>query len=385
MAKRLTQALGVDIGTQTMKIAAVRQSRESGVGITALGLTRTPEGTVDYTGIFDPQTLGASLRSLITESRAGVRDVVFCINGQSSVVVRNLEVPRMSESDLASHMQWEIERNVPFAESETVSDYRPIDNPALAGTDNMEVVMAVSPRSAIETVLALIKAAGCRPAAIDVEPLGIARVLKTCHPNDLGSKNVCVVHIGHSTTAINMYRSVTLAFPRSVPLGSSQLTQAIAEAFGITMVEAEERKHSAGAVPEGFTAGGGGVTVQTEFQPYTPFGEPQPGGAPSVTPADRLFQAIQPHLEEFVAELRRSIDYYRSRGGEVDEIALSGGGARLKGLDQYIHRSLGFPVSFVNPFQGVDLSGVEGAETFVRDHASEFVVAVGMGLHIAYD
>lgn len=384
MAKRLTQVLGVDIGTQTMKIAAVRVSREGGVGITALGMSRTPEGTVDYTGIFDPQTLGASLRSLIAESRAGVRDVVFCINGQSSVVVRSLEVPRMSESDLASHMQWEIERNVPFAESETVSDYRPVDNPALAGTDNMEVLMAVSPRSAIETVLALIRSAGCKPAAIDVEPLGIARVLKTCHPNDLGSRNVCVVHIGHSTTAINMYRAGTLAFPRSVPLGSAQLSQAIAEAFGITMAEAEERKHTAVAVPEGF-AGTGGATVQVEFQPYTPFGGPQHAPIPPPAEADRLFHAIQPHLEEFVAELRRSIDYYRSRGGEVDEIALSGGGARLKGLDQYIHRSLAFPVSYVNPFQGIDLSGAEGVETFVRDHASEFVVAVGMGLHVAYD
>ncbi len=384
MAKRLTQALGVDIGTQTMKIAAVRASREAGVGITALGLARTPEGTVDYTGIFDPQALGGALRSLITESRVGVRDVIFCINGQSSVVVRNLEVPRMSESDLASHMQWEIERNVPFAESETVSDYRPVDNPALAGTDNMEVIMAVSPRSAIETVLALIRTAGCKPAAIDVEPLAIARVLKTCHPNDLGSKNVCVVHIGHSTTAINMYRSGTLAFPRSVPLGSVQFTQAIAESFGITMAEAEEQKHSSGIGP-GASPAGAGVTLQTEFQPYTPFGEPQPSGAPPAPASDRFFQAIQPHLEEFVAELRRSIDYYRSRGGEVDEIALSGGGARLKGLDEYIHHSLGFPVGYINPFQGIDLSGVEGAETFAKEHASEFVVAVGMGLHIVYD
>ena len=386
MAKRLSAALGVDIGTQSIKIAAVRLGKDGAV-VTGLGIAPTPEGVVDHTGIFDPQPIGEALKGLISSSGVGIRDVVFCLSGQSSVVVRILEVPRMSDSELTEHMHWEIQRNVPFSESNTVSDFRPVDNPALANSTNMEVVMAVSPRSAIDNVITLMRAAGCKAGAIDVEPLGLGRVLRSCHMSDLGGKNSCVVHIGHSSTAINMYREGTLAFPRSIPLGGSVLTKAIAETLSIGMAEAENMK-----VNEASVGGGGGQLTTGAQATYQPFAEGDSGEA-QATPEPvavaavgdpRIQQAMQPHLEEFVAEVRRSIDYFKSRGGEVEEIGLSGGGANLRGLADFLNRSLGYPVKIVNPLQGVEVA-LSGDETFARQNASQFAVAIGMGLHIAYE
>lgn len=126
----------------------------------------------------------------------GLKDVIFCIQGQSSVLVRNLEVPRMNDKEMEEHMKWEVQRNIPFAESTVLSDFRPVDNPALTNSDNQEVVMAVSPQSAIDTIVELLKAAHLRAAAIDVEPLAIGRILKTCHGGDLGARKTCVVNIG---------------------------------------------------------------------------------------------------------------------------------------------------------------------------------------------
>lgn len=386
MAKRLSAALGVDIGTQSIKIAAVRLGKDGAV-VTGLGMAPTPEGVVDHTGIFDPQPIGEALKGLISSSGVGIRDVVFCLNGQSSVVVRILEVPRMSDNELTEHMHWEIQRNVPFSESSTVSDFRPIDNPALANSTNMEVVMAVSPRSAIDNVITLMKAAGCKAGAIDVEPLGLGRVLKSCHFNDLGAKNSCVVHVGHSTTAINMYRQGTLAFPRSIPLGGSVLTKAIAESLSIGMAEAERMKTTEASVGG---SGSMGAVAQPTYQPMSEGEGDEPQAAPEAAPIaaaggdPRLQQAMQPHLDEFVAEVRRSIDYFKSRGGEVEDIGLSGGGANLRGLADYMNRSLGYPVMMVNPLQGVEVA-LSGDETFARQNASQFAVAIGMGLHIAYE
>lgn len=383
MAKRLNQALGVDIGTQSIKIASVRMA--GAPSVTALGRASTPSGTCDHTGIFDPKTLGAALRALIAETGVGVKDVVFCLNGQSSVVVRNLEVPKMSDSELRDHMAWEIQRNIPFAESTVVSDYRVIPNPSLDATQNMEVVMAVSPQSAVETVVELIRGAGCKPAAIDVEPLGLGRVLLSCHSSDLATKNICLVHVGHSVTGINMYRQGILAFPRTIPLGSSLWTKAISDTLGVGWEEAEtlkQRAHIAGA------AGAMGATMQA-YNPFAPSpveGSSAEEGAGPV-PAqgdDRALKAMLPQLEEFVAEIRRSIDYYQSRGGEVQEIALSGGGSILSGLDDYVGRSLGLPVSRVNPLQGITVEA-PGAETLDAGQASQYATAIGMGLFIAFE
>jgi len=384
MAKRLNQALGVDIGTHSMKIAAVRMADTPVVS--ALGVSPTPPNTCDHTGIFDPKTLGAALRALVGETGVGVRDVVFCINGQSSVVVRNLEVPKMTDAELREHMGWEIQRNIPFAESTVVSDYRPIPNPNLDATNNMEVVMAVSPQSAVETVVELVRAAGLKPAAIDVEPLGLGRVILSCHQGDLATKHVCLVHVGHMVTAINMYRQGILAFPRTVPLGSAFWTKAIAENLGVSADEAENMKRSA-VIPE--SAGGMSATVQA-YNPFAPSpSESEDGGASQSAPEPdagdtRVYRAMVPQLEEFVAEIRRSIDYYQSRGGQVDELVVSGGGSLLKGLDSFLGRSLGLPVSRLNPLQGI---GVEapGAETLSDGSASQYSTAIGMGLYIAYE
>jgi len=381
MAKRLNQALGVDIGTQSIKIAAVRMA--GAPSVTALGMASTPSGTCDHTGIFDPKALGAALRALIAETGVGVKDVIFCLNGQSSVVVRNLEVPKMSDAELRDHMAWEIQRNIPFAESTVVSDYRAIPNPNLDATQNMEVVMAVSPQSAVETVVELIRGAGCKPAAIDVEPLGLGRVLLMSHPSDLATKNICVVHVGHSVTGINMYRQGILAFPRTIPLGSSLWTKAISDTLGVSWENAEGLKHQTRVTS---TAGAMGATVQA-YNPFATAAEEAPSEeqtAPAPQDDDRALKAILPQIEELVAEIRRSIDYYQSRGGEVEEIALSGGGAMLSGLDDYVGKSLGLPVSRVNPLQGITVEA-PGAETLGGEQASQYATAIGMGLFIAFE
>ena len=402
MAKRLTQVLGVDIGTQSIKVAQIRLGKDGAI-VAGLSKGATPENSVDHTGIFDPATLGAALKGIVAEGGFGTKDVIFSITGQSAVVVRNLEVPRMSDRELQEHMQWEIQRNIPFAESTVVSDFRPVENPALAASQNMEVVMAVSPESAINMIMELLRAAGLKAAAIDVEPLALGRVLKSCHYNDLAQKNVCVVNMGHMTTAINMYRQAVLAFPRTVPIGGATLTKAISDSLGLTLEEAERMKTSEAAIPAAPAMAGTATVQPGGYTPYNPFtegsGEPADAGVVPSIPGEpiaapvapvpvgdsRMFDAMQVQLSEFVAELRRSIDYYRSRGGEIEQVALTGGGANLRGIDEYIDRSLALPVSKINAFQGIGVELPPGAETYAGEFASEFTVAIGMGLHIAYD
>ncbi len=388
MAKRLTQALGVDIGTQSMKAAAVRL----GAMPTVVGLAKapTPSDAIDHTGIYDPVALGGALHGMLSQAgMTGIKDVIFCIQGQSSVLVRNLEVPKMNEKEMEEHMKWEVQRNIPFAESTVLSDFRPIENAALTGSDNVEVVMAVSPQSAIDSIVELLKAAHLRPAAIDVEPLAIGRILKICHGQDLGARKTCVVNIGDSMTSINMYRDSVLAFPRMIPTGGKGLTSAIASQLSLTTEEAEARKRVEASVP----SGGGGQETQS-FAAYNPFdantasaeGEaPAPVAAPVPAPASNMFGAMEPQLVDFVAEIRLSIDYYRSRGGDVESIGVTGGGSQLKGLPAYIEGSLGIPVQVLNPFAGLEVGVQPGAETYLQQDASEFSVAVGMGLHIAFD
>lgn len=408
MAKKISSVVGIDIGSKKIKLAELKGQGKEPL-VTALGMVDTPEGAVDQTGVYDSEAVGAAIKQLFAESGASVSQVVCSIAGQQSVLVRTIEVPRMTPPELKEHMQWEVTRNVPFAEPDIVSDFRALED-SDPTSQNMEVVMAISPQSAVDTLVACVKKASKTMFAIDVEPLGIARALR--HQNGAApTEVVCVVDIGHKTTSINMYRHGNLLLPRQVPIGGEMFTRAIADNLNVSMEEAEALKQEKAEVPASAAAGslGGGATAA--FVPYNPFSEDpinlnpalapagsaaEPEGAESaaeapptaddtVSPeATRLFNAMAPILEEFVAEIRRSIDYFRSKGGDVHRIEITGGGARLRGLQQFLEASLGLPTEVFDPLRGLTVS----TKTPVPDSPEErtaYTVAIGNGLHIFFE
>ena len=90
-------------------------------------------------------------------------------------------------------------------------------------------------------------------------------------------------------------------------------------------------------------------------------------------------------LDEFVAEIRRSLDYFKSRGGDVSRITLCGGGAKLRGLASFLASNLSIPCDNYDPLRRLNLNAKKIAPGFVDDHRAEFAVAVGNGLHIFFD
>jgi type IV pilus assembly protein PilM len=436
MAKRLTSVLGIDIGSDTIKVCEVRSQGREPV-VTAMGLVATPEGAVDHTGIYNPDAVAQAIKQALTNSAATVQSAVVTITGQASVLVRTLEVPKMNPTELKEHMQWEINRNIPFAESTVVSDYKALgdDDP---NSPNMDVVMAISPQSSIDALITCIKRSGRAPAAIDVEPLSLARTLQVNYEDSHGQSTVCLVDIGSKTTSINMYRGAKLLMPRQVPLGGELFTKAIADSLSVGIGEAEAIKRDKLEIPESAAVASsnmsfGSVGSTQEFQPYNPFSDeplppfaPEPttppgyGGAAAFDPladlnapsdqtvqqsaapepppatedltpavadteATKYFNAVAPVLNEFVDEVRRSVDYFQSRGGQLDAVMLCGGGAKLKGLAAFMTKSLGLPCDNYDPLRRLTVNARKLPPDFTAEHGPEFAIALGNGLYIFFD
>lgn len=425
MAKKLSSALGVDLGSRYIKIAEVKLQGRQPV-VTALGVAATPEGAVDHLGVNDPKAISAVLKQLIAASGASVGDVVLSLAGQQSVMVRPLEVPTMSDSELKSHMDWEITRNIPFSESSVVSDYKAFP-PSQAGAQNMDVVMAIAPQSVVDLLIDLVKSSGKKVAAFDVEPLGLARSLKFSYDTTLQGKTVCVTEIGHKTTAINIYQDGKLVMCRQVPIGGEMVTRALADGLGMSFDDAETLKTTRASVPAsagavgstgGYGADAGATGAFPSYNPfadataaYNPFAEAAPAqpeagyspfaseeaAAPEVAPAPamvstptedpetlRIYNAMAPIIEEIGSEVRRSVDYFRGKGSDVDYLLLCGGAAKLKGLDHYLAGILGVEVGMMDPLQGLTLNAKKADPSMVESSKPDFAVAVGNGLHIAF-
>jgi len=174
----LGPVIGLDIGTQQIKFVEMRPTK-SGLTVTSLGVGATPFGVLQNNIITDPQLMGQTIRQLLKESGATAKRVIGTVAGQSAVVIRIIEVPKMTELELKETMKWEVERHVPFAPSETVIDYHllPSLDPQNDSNPNMEVLLAVAQQDIVNNYIDTVYAAKLDPVAIDIEPLAAARAI----------------------------------------------------------------------------------------------------------------------------------------------------------------------------------------------------------------
>lgn len=437
MAKQPGSVVGIDIGTRFIKVAEVRTGRPP--VLTNVGIAPTPEGAVDSAGIIDKNAVAATLKKLLADTGIAAKHGAFALAGQNAVVVRILEVPRMNPAELRQHMDWEIQRNIPFADTRVQSAYEVIHRPNEDPNDpNMEVILAVAQQDAVDGLVDVADKVGLEPYAIDVEPLALGRSLLLTQP-EMQTKAVAVINLGASATSIDIYDRGLLSFPRILPTGGDMLTRAIAERLMISEGEAEQLKVQLAEVlmdqipvggspfgipgaPTGgfYTPGLGPEPTYTPGTPYSPaapspfsvpglgeeppapeaetppspFAEPEaPSAEPSLpaqSPADsrkiEVFHAIYPLLEELVSEVRRSVEYFRSRHTDIEitQILLCGGGAVIPNLDQFLANSIGIPVAVANPVRGLTLQVKRHGPEYVANNAHLLAVAIGMGLHASF-
>lgn len=244
-----TPVLGLDIGAAFIKAVEMRPSKGA-LAISGVGVLPTPPGCIVNDEIVDPAVLSAAIKQLLAESRIKTKDVVASVAGQSAVVVRVIEVPKMNDKELAETMKWEIDRHIPFAPDEVVKDFQPIvkyhEDP---NSPNMSVLLAVAQNGVVSGMLQTILLAGLKPVAIDVESMAGARALLDVDEAFIG-QTVALVNIGASKIDVGVYESGTLAFPRTIPVAGNAMTEAVSRALNVSIEDAEHLKKQHGFVPE---------------------------------------------------------------------------------------------------------------------------------------
>ena len=281
--------VGLDIGSELIKVAEARAAKD-GIKITGIGVSPTPAGAIENNIVVDPQALGAAIKQIMRESGIKTKRVVSSITGQSSVVVRIIEVPKMTKEELKETMKWEVERHVPFAPDEIIMDFAPVEKPSTPpDAQNMEVLLAVAQQDAVNMHVQTLLAAGLAPMAIDVQPLAISRPLINVLNGTLPG-TVAVVNIGATTTDVGVFEGGVLAFPGPpLAIAGVNFTRAISEALGVSMEDAErlKREYSAaqddkidtGAADAGFDIGAPSATGEpTAFDTAYTQNDTEPSG-----------------------------------------------------------------------------------------------------------
>ena len=170
-------AIGLNIGNDSIKVVEL-QAKGSDIAVTAMGMMPTPAESISNGVVMSVGALQHAVRDLFKQSGIKSKRVTLSVAGTGALVVRVIEVPRMTDKELDANMQQDADRYIPFPPSEVIMDYKALrELPSDPDSPNMDVLLAAAQREIIDLHIKVIEEAKLEPRAIEVEPLAVSRAL----------------------------------------------------------------------------------------------------------------------------------------------------------------------------------------------------------------
>lgn len=206
-------------------------------------------------------------------------------------------------------------------------------------------------------------------AHLDVEgvvaaPLAAGYACLTPEERELG---VALIEIGGQITNVSVHGAGMLLGMQTVQSGSADITDAIASHFGIRRGQAERLKCVAGSA----------IASPADHREMVPVSGPgDEEGAPFARGADdrnritraELVTVVTDRLARLTAEMSAALKELGFSAGKGGQVVLTGGGAELAGIAEYVQAALGLPVRIGRPLpvRGLpEAHGVPGFATLV--------------------
>ena len=222
-----------------------------------------------------------------------------------------------------------------------------------------------TPKEVVEQQKSIIRAAGLRTVAVTVAPMVLWKTFQLSK-KAYEEKVIALLDIGYERTTISLLNNGILEFTRAINLGSDEVTSSLMTeplvtgeggSRTLTYEEAEDIKLEYGLPPSTAT----GTTTKEGVS------------------LDQIPRLMRPFLERLLSEIRTSFDFYMTEFQipKVEKIIMSGGGAGLKGLREFLAEDLGIEIELADPFQSADFAGGISKDDFM-DVATAFVMPLGL-------
>lgn len=132
--------VGLDIGSNSVKIAELKQSRDS-YSLKSLGEALLPYESIVNKVITKPEDVTDNIATLVDQHGIKTRDTVISISGHS-VIIKKVTLPSMSDEELAEAIPWELEQYLPQSINDVNYDYQILPGETPEG--NMDVLIVAA-------------------------------------------------------------------------------------------------------------------------------------------------------------------------------------------------------------------------------------------------
>ncbi len=329
MARRL---IGLDIGTNAVRVAEIEPGDPARV--TSFGQVALPPGAMRDGEIVDEAVVTEAIQRLWKELSLKKGPVRLGV-ATPRVLVRTVDLPTMSDGDLASALQFQAQELIPIPLEDAVLDFQVLEAlpvPEVTGEGPppqamSRVLLAAAHKDLIGKLTGTVRAAGLTVAAVDLVPLALVRSVGR-RVSDNGGGVEAIVSIGGGVTVVVVHELGVPRFVRILGSGGRNVTEAVSRDLEVSPEQAEAIKRQLDLAPDDVAA--------------------------------RARAAMARPISDLVEQIRGSLDYYRTQPDAIRllRVTLTGGASLTPGLADRLLDTVGVPVDLARPREHVAVGDI---------------------------
>jgi type IV pilus assembly protein PilM len=344
--------IGLDIGSSAVKAVELK-STNKGLRVSAFGIEPVPPDSIVDGAIIDATAVSGAIRRLFENKAFKTKDVAASLSG-NAVIAKKINLPVMTDAELAESIFWEAEQYIPFDIQDVNLDYQILDSgrgPESNGT--MDVLLVAAKKEKIADYMGVISQAGRTPVVMDVDAFALQNAYETNYGLEARSV-VVLLNAGASGININFLSGEQSVFTRDISGGGNAYTEAVQKELNLPFQSAETLKR---------------------------------GEAVDGVSFDEVRPVLHAMTENVLLEIQKTFDFFKATASSdrIDRIVLSGGASRVDGFAETLESRFGAPVETFDPFRKITFDpkklGVANPDTIAPTAA----VAVGLALRKAGD
>lgn len=334
---------GLDIGATTIKLVWLESGQEGYVFKSSV-ITPTPPRGMMSEAPLDEEEMAQVIRKAADDIKIDTKFVNVAL-AENQVYTKVLEMPVLSEKELRSAIYWEAEQYIPVPLTSITLAWNILKKPeTTVQNEKMQVLMVGAPTVLINKYQRIVSAAGFTISAMETEILSAVRALVSGE----NFPTTLIINIGSVSTSVAIIRKGIMVFTYSMSVGGAAINRAIASDIGLSAAQAEEYKKAYG------------------------FSDKTLGG--------KIGKATEPILDSILAEVKKSIAFYSQKykdDSSIKQIILSGGTAKLLGIDMYFANASGIETVTANPWK---ILASQQVPKEILDNGPDYSIAVGLAM-----
>lgn len=310
--------VGLDIGTNSVKLVKLDHTK-AGYSVSAIGIRELPPEAIVADEIRDREAVIFNIQSLVDQTDPKIRDVVVSVSGHG-VITDRFTIDKKTGAEAEQAILFETEQRAPFDVDDVSLDYHIIDTDD--DTNKMDVLLVAARREYLRQYLELIEDCGLRPILVDDDALAIYNAYVENYEVD-PSRVTALINIGNDVTNITYMVDGLFRSTRDVSAGTREIYNAIQKEFRLN--------------PE-LTS----KAIKGEMK--------------ESIDEDMLKATILSSTDELISGIELAFSYFKSQFkiDNLDWIVLSGGGALIPYLAEFMQSKLNVPLEIANPLRNID-------------------------------